>query len=176
MWLTNSGSNFATFLSKGSCGLWPSWCSLWRITTAALPLWEMNLKMVMKSWFISTLLDYHFLCDIHKEPVWNDQKIENSLNSIQLHFKFAYIQFVYHDLWGYKSKNSVRFGSGNDLLPVQLKVITLLNADLLSIGPWRTDSSEMSVAIQTFSLNEMRQKMLSLIFLPNYAKMSYDLN
>ena len=51
--------------------------------------------------------------------------------------------------------------SGNGLAPVRRQAITWINVNSLSIGPSRTNFSEILFAIQTFSLNKINLKMLS---------------
>ena len=52
-------------------------------------------------------------------------------------------------------------GSGNGLSPVYHQAITWTNADLLSIGAFRTNFSEILTEIETFSFKEMHLEMLS---------------
>ena len=67
----------------------------------------------------------------------------------------------------YASEIWVSSDSGIGLSPVRRQAITWTNADLLSIGPLGTNFSEISVDIQTFSLNKIHLKMASAIFPPN---------
>ena len=54
----------------------------------------------------------------------------------------------------------VSIGSGNDLSPVRRKDITWSNADLLSIGPFETNFSEIRIKIQNVSFNIMHLNVL----------------
>ena len=56
--------------------------------------------------------------------------------------------------------------SGNSVLPVQRQTIILTNGDLLSIGILRINFSEISIEIQSFSLQKMRFKMYSTKWRP----------
>ena len=56
------------------------------------------------------------------------------------------------------SVNWVSIGSGNGLSPVWHEAITWTNAGLLSIGPLGTNSSEILIKIQNFSLMKMHLK------------------
>ena len=52
-------------------------------------------------------------------------------------------------------------GSHNGLLPVWRQAIIWTNTELLSIGPLRTNFSEILIEIRTFSFKKMYMKMLS---------------
>ena len=50
--------------------------------------------------------------------------------------------------------NRVSIGSGIGLSPVRRQTITWTNAGLLSIGPLETNSSEIWIETENFSVNE----------------------
>ena len=56
--------------------------------------------------------------------------------------------------------------SGNGLLPVRHQAIIWTNADLLTIGPWRTKFSESLIEIWAFSIKKIHLKMLSARWMP----------
>ena len=59
-------------------------------------------------------------------------------------------------------------GSDNGLSPGRHQAIIWSNAELLSIGPWGTNFSEMLIEIHTFSLKQMHLKRLSAKWRPLY--------
>ena len=60
------------------------------------------------------------------------------------------------------SVNYVSTGSGNGLSPIWHQAITWTDANLLSIGPLRTNFSELEIKIQNFLLMKMHLNMLSV--------------
>ena len=66
--------------------------------------------------------------------------------------------------WGWVSHICVSeltiIGSDNGLSPGQRQAIMWTNAEILLIGPWGTNFSEISIEIYTFSFKKMHLKML----------------
>ena len=60
----------------------------------------------------------------------------------------------------------ITIGSGNGLSPVRCQAITGTNAEILSIGPSRTNFSEIWMKIQNFSFKKVHLKMSSVIWWP----------
>ena len=66
----------------------------------------------------------------------------------------------------YTSVNCVSIASGNGLSPVRRQAITWTNHVILSIGPLRTNFSEILIENQTFSFKKMISKMSSVKWRP----------
>ena len=62
--------------------------------------------------------------------------------------------------------NWVSISSDNGLAPIRRQAIILTNAGLLSIGPWRTNFSEILIKIQNFSFTKIHLKISSAKWRP----------